>query len=278
MSSAPAVTLAGILEMEEIASDVWRTWTPPGSARSDIFGGQVAGQALRAAALTVTADHLPNSVHGYFLRRGQPALPLDVHVERVRSGRTYTSRRVDVRQEGKSIFSMLASFHAEEPGREFDHPMPSGIPAPELVPASDLAVGWPPALDVRILQTDEPLVRWWGRVPGPFPDDPVLHLCALLYASDLFAGGAAMSAIGHGSGHGPAVGTDGRPVGNFGSLDHALWFHRIPAVEDWFFCEVRPLTVRDSRGLVLGTMFDQSGRHLATFTQEMFLKVIEPGH
>jgi acyl-CoA thioesterase-2 len=80
-----------------------------------------------------------------------------------------------------------------------------------------------------------------------------------------------MAAIGYGMG---AFGEDGgAPVGNFGSLDHALWFHRAPTADDWFFCEVRPLTVRDSRGLVFGTMFDRAGRHLATFTQEMFLKV-----
>jgi acyl-CoA thioesterase-2 len=267
------VTLASILSVEETGRDCWQAWTPPSKIRSDIFGGQVAGQALRAASLTVAADHLPNSLHCYFLRRGQPALPIDIRVERVREGRTYTSRRVDVRQEDKTIFAMLASFHTEEPSREFDHPMPPDVPDPDAIPASEPWAGWDPGIEVRDVAAESPLLRYWGRVVGPFPEDPALHCCALLYASDFRAGGAAMEAVGFGEG--PARDGEGRVLGNFGSLDHALWFHRAPIVDEWFFCEVRPLTVRDSRGLVLGTMFDRAGRHLATFTQEMFLKAAE---
>ncbi len=266
--------LASILDLEEVDNDRWRAWTPPGSLRSDIFGGQVAGQALRAASLTVEPQHLPNSVHGYFLRRGQSALPIDIYVERTRAGRTYTSRRVDVRQEDKTIFAMLTSFHAEEPGREFDHAMPPGIPDPQLLPGAPIGTEWHPGFEVRTVEVEGPAVQWWGRVPRPFPSDPMMHFCALLYASDLRAGGAAMAAIGYGAG-GPVRDGEGRPIGNFGSLDHALWFHRTPKVDDWFFCDVRPLTVRDSRGLVFGTIFDREGRHLASFTQEMFLKELE---
>jgi acyl-CoA thioesterase II len=264
------VDLASILELEDVGGDQWRAWTPPGSMRSDIFGGQVAGQALRAASFTVVPEHRPNSLHGYFLRRGQPALPIDIHVERTRAGRTYTNRRVDVRQEGKTIFAMLASFHAEEPGREFDHEMASNIPDPDSLPPA-AGSEWHPGVEVRTVEGEGPAVQWWGRIPKPFPPDPLLHFCGLLYASDLRAGGAAMAAIGFGDGLTP----DGErpPTGNFGSLDHAVWFHRAPSVDEWFFCDVRPLTVRDSRGLVIGTMFDGGGRHLATFTQEMFLKV-----
>jgi acyl-CoA thioesterase II len=268
------VTLATILDVEAIDDDTWRAWTPPGTHRQDIFGGQVAGQALRAAGLTVAAEHLPNSVHCYFLRRGQRDLPLEIRVERVRGGRTYTSRRVDVRQQDKTIFAMLASFHAEEPGPEYDHAMPSGIPEPDTLPPDRQNI-WDSDLETRTVPVEGPAVRWWGRVPKPFPPDPLMHCCALLYASDMRAGSAAMQAIEIDFGFGPTPGGDvsGRPVGNLGSLDHALWFHRTPAVDDWFFCDVRPLTVRDSRGLVLGTIFDRDGRHLATFTQEMFLKV-----
>ncbi len=265
------MTLASILQVEEIDDHTWRAWTPPGTTRPDIYGGQVAGQALRAACLTIDNDHLPNSVHCYFLRRGQPQLPIDITVERVRAGRTYASRRIDVRQDGKTIFAMLASFHAEEPGREFDHPMPADVPDPDTLPAGDLA-GWDPGIDVRTVEVEGPLVRWWGRIPEPFPADPAMHYCGLLYTSDLRAGGAAMAAVGFDATMRPVRDLPTRRVGNFGSLDHAMWFHRTPAVDDWFFCEVRPLTVHDSRGLVIGTMFDRAGRHLATLTQEMFLK------
>jgi acyl-CoA thioesterase-2 len=267
------VALASILNLEFVGDDVWLAYTPPGTRRSDIFGGQVAAQALRAATLTVEPDRLPNSVHCYFLRRGQPDRPLEIHVTRTRSGRTYASRGVDVVQEGKTIFSMLASFHVEEPGPEYDHPMPEDIADPDEIAAASSQPEWETELEMRTVAVQDPIVRWWARVPPPFPADPALHVCALLYASDIRSGGAAMAAIGAGSADGPPV---DRPVGNFGSLDHAIWFHRVPVVDDWIFCEVRPLTARDSRGLVLGTMFDRHGRHLATFTQEMFMKLSDP--
>ncbi len=264
--------LPGILDLEAVGEDAWRGWTPPGTGRSDIFGGQVASQALRAAGFTVPPDRLPNSVHGYFLRRGQASAPLEFFVERLRSGRTYTARRVDVRQDGKTIFAMLASFHTEEPSREFDHPMPDGVPDPDELPASDDANPWHRSFEVRRVRVEGPIVRWWGRVPEALPPDALLHSCALLYASDMRAGGAAMAAIGYGHLDRLESVAPGHPRGNFGSLDHAVWFHRAPDVNRWFFCDVTPLTVRDSRGLVVGRMFDREGQHLATFTQEMFLK------
>jgi acyl-CoA thioesterase II len=269
-----AVALDRVLDSEEIATDVYRAWTPPNSGRKDIFGGQVAGQALRAAVQTVDQAHLPNSLHGYFLRRGRPDLPLDIHVERVRAGRSYTSRRIDVRQDDKTIFAMLASFHSDEPGPEFDHEMPEGIPGPdELEDASDRF--WHPGIQMRDVEGETGLVQWWARVVEPFPGDPAFHYCALLYASDIRAGGAVISAIGYGRGDSPPSDSEGNTLGNFGSLDHSVWFHRTPDVRDWFYCDVRSLTVRDSRGLVLGRMFDQGGRHLATFTQEVFMKIGE---
>jgi acyl-CoA thioesterase II len=265
--------LADILRVEPVGDDHWRAHTPPGSMRPDIFGGQVAGQALLAATGTVEPGHLANSVHCAFLRRGRPSLPLDIRVERTRAGRTYTNRHVEVSQEGRVVFAMLASFHAEEPGREFDHPMPAGVPDPDDLPTPVTIPAWDPALDMRRPEVSPPAIQWWARVAGAFPDDPSLHVAALLYASDLQAGGAAMLAVGFTPFGEPIPGTEPSTGGNFGSLDHAMWFHRVPRVDEWFFCDVRPLTVRDSRGLVLGTMFDRAGNHLATFTQEMFLKV-----
>ena len=277
----PLTSLAEILDLERLDDDVYRGRTPPGTRRPDIFGGQVAGQALQAAGLTVQADHLPNSVHCYFLRRGRPDLPIDMFVERTRAGRTYTSRKVDARQEGRTILTMLASFHAEEPGAESELEMPRGATTPDdpSLLASD-TTGWELPLEVRGMPTEGPRVCYWARVATPFPADPLLHASALLYASDMRAGSAAMEMIGLDSFLPPsaegAAPAPPRLQGNFGSLDHALWFHRQPRVDEWFFCEVRPLTVRDSRGLVLGTMHDREGRHLATFTQEMFLKVAGP--
>jgi acyl-CoA thioesterase-2 len=271
------VTLADIFHVETIGDDIWRARGPHGGDQSHLFGGQVAAQALRAATFTVNADHLPNSLHCYFLRRGRSDLPVDISVERVRGGRTYTSRRIDVRQEGRTIFAMLASFHAEEPGREFDHGMPSGVPDPDTLPRGEALFPWEEPLDLRGVPVESPGIRWWCRIADPFPDDPAMHFCALLYQSDLRGAVAAMTAVGFRSGIERALDLDNRQVGDGGSLDHAVWFHRTPIVTDWVFCDVRPLTVRDSRGLVLGTMFDRDARHIATFAQEMFLKEASPG-
>jgi acyl-CoA thioesterase-2 len=207
----------------------------------------------------------------------------------VRDGRTYASRHVEVSQGGRVIFAMMASFHAPEPGRDRCRTMPDDVPDPEDLEA-DIPAMWDPLLEVRPVPDGAPAVplaapavplaappmRWWGRVTDPFPADVSLHYCALLYASDLRAGSAALIAAGLGDGLTPMRDGRGRSVGNFGSLDHALWFHRTPAVDEWFFCEVRPSTVTDSRGLVKGDMFDRAGRHLASFAQEMFLKEHDP--
>src|ERR1700683_791223 len=121
--------LAQILDLEEVAPDVWRGWAPANSCRPDIFAGQVAAQALRAATYTVDPTHLVNSVHCSFLRRGQPDLPLDAHVERLRAGRTYSSRRVEAVQDNKVIFTMVASFHLPEPGPEVDLTVAASAPS-----------------------------------------------------------------------------------------------------------------------------------------------------
>jgi acyl-CoA thioesterase II len=264
-------TLEDILDLEEVVRDVWRGQTPENSGRPDIFGGQVAAQALRAATHTVDPTHLANSVHCSFLRRGRPDLPLDAHVVRLRAGRTYSSRRVEIYQDGKVIFTMVASFHLPEPGPDVPFSVLPAVPRPDELPAPSGMGQWSPSVESRMVVTESPEVRWWGRVASPFPSDPALHLCGLLYASDLYAGGAAMAAVDVPIM--PSSVEGGQRTGTFGSLDHCLWFHRVPRVDEWFFCEVRALQVRDSRGLVLGTMFDEDGHHLATFTQEMFLKL-----
>jgi acyl-CoA thioesterase II len=276
--TVPSTNLGEILDLVRLDDDHYQALTPPGSNRSDIFGGQVASQALRAAGHTVADGHFPNSVHCYFLRRGRPDIPIDMFVERTRAGRTYTSRKVDARQDGKTIFSMLASFHAPEPGAEHELPMPRGARGPDDWDAeSNGGLAWSVPFEMRNVPTNGLEVRYWARVT-PFEAPPLLHACALLYVSDMRAGSPAIEAAGlraydRPSPPGAPPAQSGQEV-NLGSLDHALWFHAVPRVDEWFFCEVRPLTVRDSRGLVMGTMHDVAGHHLATFVQEMFLKVL----
>ena len=261
-----------ILSMEPMGADRYIASSPSGTGRTDIFGGQVAGQALRAGSLTVASTKVPNSIHSYFLRRGRPDLPLEIRVERVRDGRTYANRRIQVIQDGKVIFEMAASFHSDEPGREVSVPMPSDVADPDELVSAERVMALP--FEIRNVDEPAPGVRWWGRFPGPMSDDPFIRCSALLYASDMRAGGAAITAIGFEDG--PDAFADGSgPPKNFGSLDHSLWFHQVPTLDDWFFCDVRPVAVRDSRGLVFGKIYERSGRQLASFVQEMFLKVFE---
>jgi len=272
------VPLDDILTLEELGGDVWRGYTPPHTLRPDIFGGQVASQCLRAAAFTVDDTHAPNSVHCYFLRRGNPQLPLDLRVERIRSGRTYATRRVEAVQGAadggeRVIFTMLASFHTPEPGRVFDGPAPVGVPAPDTIAAPGNPYQLASPVDSRHVVSEDVVVRSWIRVRGELGADPILQYCALLYVSDMHAGGAAMRAIGVADGP-PPQGEHGEMLANFGSLDHSVWFHRRPVMADWVFCEAHPMAVRDSRGLVRGTIHDGQGVHLATLAQEMFLKVL----
>ena len=273
-----AAGLAHILALDAVGDgDVWHAHTPTGGRRPDIYGGQVAGQALLAAARTVERAYLPNSVHCYFLRRGDPEAPLEITVGRTRTGRTYASRSVNVRQDGRSIFTMLASFHTDEPSPEFDHPMAADVPDPDTLPRRSPAhQDWRGVLDMRVVPSSDSVGRWWCRIEPGYPTDATMQLAALLYVSDMRAGITARAAIGYGSL--AAIDDEAEQAaraavpGNFGSLDHSVWFHRVPSVTEWLYCEARPMTVRDSRGLVMGTIFDRDGRHLATFTQEVFLK------
>ena len=202
-------------------------------------------------------------------------MPIDIHVERTRAGRTYTSRRVDVRQEGKTIFAMLASFHADEPGREFDHPMPEEHPGSRLAgpDSRHRMASRRRSAHVDVRQPDPAVVgpRFRRRIRA----EPVMHFCGLLYASDMRAGGAALAAIGVRIPARPRTQPSGSAVGNIGSLDHALWFHRTPLRStngSSVMCAPSPFGIREDWSS--GRMFDAGkARHLATFTQEMFLKL-----
>jgi acyl-CoA thioesterase II len=267
-----------IMTMHRQGDDRFVAHTPADSGRGDIFGGQVAGQALRAGTLTVGEAYAPNSIHSYFMRRGNPHLPLDIRVDRIRDGRTYANRRIQVWQDDREIFEMAASFHTEEPGRSYESGMPDGVPRPDEIDEGagsfDHGFGMPLPFEIRNVDVPAPLVRWWGRFGDPVSSDPFVHYSALLYASDMRAGGAAITAVGFDDGP-PPVEPDGGPTGNFGSLDHSVWFHRRPNVEEWFLCDYRPLVVADSRGTIVGGIFDEDGNRLASVAQEMFLKVFD---
>ena len=232
--TVPAVSkaldsLVELLDLEQIEVNIFRGRSPS-DRRQRVFGGQVAGQALVAAGRTVPADRPVHSLHAYFIRPGDPAVPLVYIVDRVRDGRSFTTRRVSVIQHGKTIFTLSASFHHDEPGLEHAAPMPAVPPADSIArPDHEFFTGNP--IDLRFVGPLRParsagpggpvgsaehnLV--WLRADGELPDDPLLHVCLMTYASDLTLLDSVLRRHG-------LTWADGAISG--ASLDHAMWFHR----------------------------------------------------
>ena len=259
-SFAIAEDLGRILDIERLDRDLFRGIHGTNAAeRASLFGGQVAAQALMAAGLTVGDDRNPHSLHGYFLRRGRPDRPVLLYVDRDRDGRSFSARHVSAVQEGEVIFSMLASFHLDEPGGTFDA-------APdELSSFEDTVVSQNFLLEIRTpaeMSTDPARPSFpdylWIRAAHPLPDDRLSQAAALTYISDL------------GSGFGQVQQPD-LPLGG-PSIDHAVWFHTPVRVDDWVQLKVWPVKAGGSRGLYHGAIRDQQGRLGATLAQEMLLR------
>src|SRR5690242_17831299 len=203
MSQAEVDELVALLDLEPIEVNIFRGVSPD-EDRQRVFGGQVAGQALVAAARTVDAEHgSVNSLHAYFLRPGDPTIPILYDVDRIRDGRSFTTRRVVAIQHGKAIFNLSASFHRHEPGLDFQIPMPD-VPGPDelatweerMEPYRAKLGDWfarPRPIDTRVVdwvppdqrESLPPYQHVWLRASGVLPDDPILHTCVLTYASDM---------------------------------------------------------------------------------------------
>ena len=194
--------LVALLDLERLEVNLFRGFSPAHSP-TRVFGGQVAGQALVAAGRTVDPDRVVHSLHAYFVRPGDPHAPIIFDVERIRDGRSFTTRRVRAVQHGEVIFALAASFQLTQSGVEHTEPAPTGVPAPEDLPdlgewlrgERTFLSGVPRPLDLRFVEaplwsarrgpaTDEPQ-RVWMRADGTLPDNPMLHVCLLTYASDL---------------------------------------------------------------------------------------------
>jgi acyl-CoA thioesterase II len=275
--------LLQVLDLESLDENRFRGMSPPVGPQR-VYGGQVAGQALVAAGRTVDQSRFVHSLHGYFVRPGDPAEPIEYAVENIRDGRSFSVRRSVAFQHGKPIFFMSASFHRQEEGLDHHAPIPPDVPSPDEVPTmSDRLARYPERLgmwaliprpmDVRYVgepgwvapgdRPAEPQQRVWMRIDGKLPDDPLLHACALTYASDLTLLDSVLSVHGEVWGPGGVVGA---------SLDHALWFHRPFRADEWFLYDCWSPSASGGRGLATGRMFTLDGWHIATAVQEGLLR------
>jgi acyl-CoA thioesterase-2 len=249
-----------------------------------VFGGQVASQALVAAGRTVDPARQVHSLHGYFVRPGDPAEPIHYGVENIRDGRSFSVRRCTAQQHGKTIFFMSASFHRHEEGLDHHAPVPADVPPPEDVPTmtdrlarfperSEIWSVLPRPVDVRYVgepgwvrageRPAEVRQRVWMRIDGKLPDNPLLHACLLAFASDLTLLDSVLSVHGEVWGTGGVIGA---------SLDHALWFHRPFRADEWFLYDCWSPSASGARGLATGRMLTRDGRHVATAVQEGLLR------
>jgi acyl-CoA thioesterase-2 len=269
-----------LLNLEQIELDIFRGRSPENERRQRVFGGQVAGQALVAAGRTVPADRLVHSLHAYFIRPGDPAVPLVYLVERVRDGRSFTTRRVSAVQHGKTIFTLSASFQLQESGIDQPSVMPDVPPPDAAEPAADryMRVFGPAAselfgnspFEMRLIgpttaeAAADPALRSvhsrvWLRAAGELPDDPLLHVCLMTYASDLTLMDTVFLANG-------LTWTDGSVTG--ASLDHAMWFHRPFRADRWLLYAQEGRTASGGRGLARGEVYTQDGTLVVSVVQE----------
>ncbi|WP_328400369.1 acyl-CoA thioesterase II [Streptomyces sp. NBC_00390] len=281
--------LLDLLDLEQIEQNIFR-----GRSRSAIvprvFGGQVAAQALVAAGRTVPDDRTAHSLHAYFLRMGDPGAPIVYTVDRIRDGRSFTTRRVVAVQHGAPIFHLSASFQTYEEGLEHQAAMPPA-PAPETLPTAaeilpryrdrfvhpdtvERMIEARAAVDLRYVdeppygefgQPREPRSQVWFRANGKLADDPLLHVCLATYVSDMTLLDSVLLAHGRG---GWAVGD---VVG--ASLDHAMWFHRPFRADEWLLYDQESPSSSGGRGLGQARIWTQDGRLAISVIQEGVVRV-----
>jgi acyl-CoA thioesterase-2 len=276
--------LITLLDLEPIEVNMFRGVSPD-VKQQRVFGGQVAGQALVAAARTVDRDGSSvHSLHAYFLRPGDPSVPILYEVDRIRDGRSFTTRRVVAVQHGRAIFNMSASWHVHEEGFDHQIPFPDDIPEADslpdfqtrLAPWAERLGDWyhrPRPIDTRYvdwappdrIEPRPPKQRVWLRADGTLPDDPVLHTCVLTYASDMTLLDTTMLA------HGGEAFEDRVQMA---SLDHAMWFHRPFRVDDWLLYDQDSPSTSGARGLARGLIWTADGRLAVSVMQEGLIRPV----
>ncbi|WP_405914106.1 acyl-CoA thioesterase II [Streptomyces sp. NBC_00963] len=274
--------LVGFLSLDQLDRDLFRGWCHAGLPLR-AFGGQVAAQALTAAGRTTADGHHVHSLHGYFLRAGDTRQPILYHVDQLRDGRSYLSRRVTAVQGGVAIFTLSASFklperYGDRHPRIPDAPLPEELPDPYEPWAAGDPEGfemsqWRRVMAMRFVPDErqpppglnQQLV--WLKSTEKLPDDPLLHVCALAYCSDLtLAPTAALDS------ERPRPLREGPPRFFITSLDHAMWFHRPFRADEWMLFAQRSPSAGDGRGLSLGEFWTREGTLVASVVQEAVLR------
>ncbi|MFJ4922064.1 acyl-CoA thioesterase II [Streptomyces sp. NPDC088725] len=282
-------SLLDLLDLERIERDIFRGTSQP-SVVPRVFGGQVAAQALVAAGRTVPDDRTAHSLHAYFLRPGDPGAPIVYTVDRIRDGRSFTTRRVVAVQHGQPIFHLSASFQLYEEGLDHQAAMPAA-PDPETLPTAaeqlpryasrfvdprvvDRLLETRAAIDLRYVdappygtvgQPREPRSQVWFRTAGKLADDPLLHVCLATYVSDMTLLDSILLAHGRG---GWAVGD---VVG--ASLDHAMWFHRPFRADEWLLYDQESPSAAGGRGLGQARIYTRDGQLAISVIQEGVVRV-----
>jgi acyl-CoA thioesterase-2 len=279
-----AEELVELFDIEDIDVNLFRG-RQPDTELQRVFGGQVAAQALIAAARTTPAGFSVHALHSYFLRPGDTAVPIVYDVEALRDGRSFSTRRVVARQHGRPIYLQSSSFQIAEEGFDHQDVMPEVADPDAGLPLASIFGSRPDrhpgewerewaALDVRYLGNtqvggvgEDPSrparAQLWVRVDGRLSDDPLEHLAAFTYASDMTLIGAALVP------HGKYVSSPGMQTA---SLDHTIWFHRPFRADEWWLFDQHSPSASGGRGLVLARVFTQSGELVATVAQEGLIR------
>lgn len=273
--------LLRLLDIETIDDNLFRG-SQQASVLPRVFGGQVAAQALVAAARTTDPAYVVHSLHSYFLQPGDTGAPIVYDVEALRDGRSFATRRVLARQHGRPIFALTTDFQKPEEGLDHQDVFPDDVPSPEdsLDPMARRADGefteWD-AISMRYVGSSADLLppdpqrpgrqRFWLKIDGELPDDPLVHAAAFAYASDMTIAGAALAPHGYRLG-GPDI--------MVASLDHTVWFHEPFRADRWWLYDQHAPRASGGRGLINSRVFTEDGRLVASTAQEALLRKVRP--
>jgi acyl-CoA thioesterase-2 len=278
-----------VLELEQLDTNLFRSRTNQINVNRSLFGGQILGQGLKAAAQTVAADRICHSLHGYFLLAGASDIPVIYDVELTRDGGSFSTRRVVAKQRSRPIFHMELSFHRQEQGVEHAVAPSSDVPDPDdlldvrqlveqfgdrlpegagALASQQAIVQLKPVNPEAFMLRQQPVARaqYWIRSSAPLPDDPLTHLAGLTYLSDYFLVSTAL--LKH-----PAEMAAKNVM--MASLDHALWFHAPPRADEWMLVDAVSPFAGGARGLTRAEFFSRDRKLVASVAQEGLLRLLD---